>query len=79
MIYAQNKAIYVLKFDILQWRHLSAREKTRIRIYSDTKSFQRTSYRDNLSQYTVSQKRPTFGLLWLWHTWTDFGTFWRKR
>jgi len=28
--------------------------------------------------YTVSQKSPTFGLLWLWHTWTDFDIFWQK-
>jgi len=26
----------------------------------------------------VSQKRPTFGLLCLWHTWTDFDIFGRN-
>ena len=35
-------------------------------------------YRCPIKYYTVSQKRPTFGLLWLWHMWTDFWYFWPK-
>jgi len=31
-----------------------------------------------LSEYTVSRKRPTVGLLLVWHTWMDFDTFWQK-
>jgi len=29
-----------------------------------------------LGNYTVSQKHPTLGLLWLWHTRTDCDNFW---
>ena len=28
--------------------------------------------------YTVSQKRPTFDLLWSWHTRSDYDNFWLK-
>jgi len=32
----------------------------------------------DMNIHRVSKKRPAFGLLQLWHMWTDFDIFWQK-